>query len=103
MSKHTQDHFFAAKTCDRCGDPLRARTMSKFNRDTLCMACKQAERECPGYIDADDAEVAAVRGGDYNFPGVGLTARDREFLALRLAERRAREAQAHPEADAASA
>jgi len=97
------DHFFAATNCDRCKDPLGVRTMSKFNREAICMPCKTAEREAPGYIDADDAEVAAVRRGEYNFPGVGLTARDREFLAERLAERREREAKAHTGADAASA
>ena len=67
------DEFFTKKTCDRCGGSLEGgRTMSMFNTETICMACKEKERKLPGYDAAHAAEVAAVRGGDYNFKGVGL-------------------------------
>ena len=39
------------------------------------------------YEEARAAEFAAVRGGDYNFPGIGLSAADHVFLAERRAKR----------------
>ena len=66
------DEFFTKKRCDRCGESLAGgRTMSRFNTEVLCMEC--AERECqhPDYRKAADAELAAVRRGDMNFPGIG--------------------------------
>jgi hypothetical protein len=75
-------------TCDRCGGDARISIMSKFNRDTLCTACKDDERLAPGYAFADAAEAAAVRGGNYHFAGVGLSAADESFLAARRAARR---------------
>jgi hypothetical protein len=62
--------------------------MSKFNRDIICTPCKDDECEAPGYAAADAAEVAAVRGGNYNFPGIGLSPQDQEFLAARRAARK---------------
>jgi len=61
--------------------------MSKFNNDWLCSECKEDERAAPGYAAADAAEVAAVLAGVRNFPGVGLSPADRDFLAVRLVER----------------
>jgi hypothetical protein len=46
------------------------------------------ERQAPGYARADVAELAAVRNRNYNFPGVGLSATDRQFLAERRAARK---------------
>lgn len=86
---NAQNRYFSARTCDRCKAPLGASIMSKFDQAILCLACKADERLAPGYLLADEAEVAAVRRQEYNFPGVGLTAQDREFLAARLALRRA--------------
>jgi hypothetical protein len=45
--------------------------MSRFNTDMLCDACEKKEKDHPKYKAARDAEDAAVRAGDYNFPGVG--------------------------------
>jgi len=67
--------------CDRCGDDTSVTTMSKFNRDTICMPCKLEETESPNYGRAVEAEACAVRGGDYNFPGIGLATEDLIFLA----------------------
>ena len=67
------DEFFTKKNCDRCGKPLDGlRTMSRFNTDTICMDCEAAERKRPDYEAAREAELAAVRAGDYNFKGIGL-------------------------------
>lgn len=45
--------------------------MSWFNRDLICMACASAEGSHPDYPAARSAEHAAVKRGDFNFPGVG--------------------------------
>jgi hypothetical protein len=59
--------------CARCHADFAsvASIMSKFNLDTLCLDCKNRERLHPDYAAADAAEVAAVRAGQLNFPGVG--------------------------------
>ena len=79
---HHSDH------CDRCNGPLELPIMSKFNRDIICTPCKDDECEAPGYAAADAAEVAAVRAGDYNFPGIGLSPQGQAFLAARRAARK---------------
>ena len=68
-------------TCQRCHRPLKVSIMSKFNTDTICLTCCDDEQRAPGYKAASAAEGAAVRSGDYNFPGVGLSPEDRAFLA----------------------
>lgn len=74
--------------CDRCGADLKlGSTMSKFNTDQLCMACKADERLAPNYALADAAELAQVRAGNYNYGGVGLASEDVQFLAERRAAR----------------
>ena len=35
------------------------------------MACEAEERKHPDYAKAEAAEMAAIRAGDYNFPGIG--------------------------------
>ena len=61
--------------------------MSKFNTDTICMSCEEDERQAPGYAEASRAESDAVRSGDYNFPGIGLSLADAKFLADRIKAR----------------
>lgn len=66
------DEFFSKRRCDRCGGPLDAgRTMSRFNRDVLCIDCSAAEKRHPNYKAAAAAELAAVKRGDMDFPGIG--------------------------------
>ena len=65
------DIFFTQEKCDRCGRELTVRIMSRFNEDVLCPDCEQEERQHPDYQKAADAELAAVRRGDMNFPGIG--------------------------------
>ena len=69
--------------CDRCGVKPDVSTMSKFNTDTLCDRCADDERLAPGYAAACAAEMAAVKQGNFNCHGVGLSADDREFLTRR--------------------
>ena len=63
--------------------------MSRFNEEELCLQCLSDEKTAPGYEKALDAEVAATRLGRLNFPGVGLSAQDREYLQKVLKFRRA--------------
>jgi len=74
ISMREQDGFLFKENCDRCGASLRtnAYTMSVFNQQAICMACKEIEMRHPAYPAAHAAEVAAVRQGNYNFSGVGL-------------------------------
>jgi len=58
--------------CQRCGQPTNVTIVSMFNTEEICMACKDAERQRPDYKDAISADEAAIRGGDYNFKGIGL-------------------------------
>ena len=68
-----RDPFFAKKVCDRCGGSLAGgRIMSMYNEDCLCMDCKTAEKNRPDYKAAVAADVAAIKVGNYNFPGIGL-------------------------------
>jgi hypothetical protein len=69
--------------CARCGVEPFAHVTSFFNTDVICLPCATDEQEAPGYVAAHAAEVAAVRAGDYNFPGVGLSPADAAFLAAR--------------------
>ena len=73
--------------CHRCYASIRVSIMSKLNTDILCMACKDDEKSLPSYQAGADAELEAVRSGNYNFPGVGLTPEDQKFLAARRAAR----------------
>jgi hypothetical protein len=85
--------------CDRCHSPIKVSIMSKLNTDILCMACKKDERALPTYQAGADAETKAVRCGDYNFPGVGLTPGDQEFLAKRRAARNCNVTASDPKVD----
>lgn len=75
------------RSCERCGAPLIGWGVSYFDTDTCCAACLDDEREAPGYEAARAAEAAAVRAGDLNFRGVGLSPADAAFLAERRAAR----------------
>ena len=66
------DDFLTKKKCDRCGGSLeRGRIMSRFDTSCLCLDCEREERQHPDYQKAADAELAAVRRGNMNFPGIG--------------------------------
>lgn len=66
------DSFFSKVHCDRCGKVLTVRTMSMFNKDVICPACKEAERKNPRYREACEAEHKALLDGNRNFEGIGL-------------------------------
>ncbi len=69
-----RDAFFEKQLCDRCHQLLNGiRTQSMYNNDVLCMSCKDKETQRSDYPDAVQADVDAIKHGDYNFPGIGLS------------------------------
>ncbi len=60
--------------CPRCRNESTVSIMSKFNTEEICIPCKDREEKHPLYAEADQAEVAAVRNGNYNFQGTGCPA-----------------------------
>lgn len=60
-------------TCARCGADLRKTSsiMSRFNTDTICGDCKAIEKVHPNYPRAHGEELAAVKAGNTNYPGIG--------------------------------
>lgn len=66
------DDFFKKQFCDRCGKKLTVRIMSMYNEDCLCMECKKEEEKREDYEKAVEADIAAIKSGNYNFKGIGL-------------------------------
>ena len=55
------DNFFTQKNCDRCGKSLKdGRIQSMFNSECICSEYKKAQ----------DADIAEIRKGNYNFKGI---------------------------------
>ena len=65
------DNFLSKKNCDRCNKELKSRIMSIFNTDCLCIECHTLEQHHEKYEEARQAELKAVKRGNYNFPGIG--------------------------------
>ncbi len=58
--------------CDRCKKPTNGETiMSMFNQEIICIPCKEEEKKEANYKEAVEADHKAIRGGNYNFPGIG--------------------------------
>jgi hypothetical protein len=45
--------------------------MSMYSTALICLECKDKEEKRPDYEEARDADVAAIKRGDFNFPGIG--------------------------------
>jgi hypothetical protein len=45
--------------------------MSWFDERLICTDCSERETEHPRYDEAREAELNAVRSGDFNFKGIG--------------------------------
>lgn len=66
------DRFFTQTHCDRCGGSLDGgKIMSRFDTSCICMDCYEKEQKMPEYREAAEAELAALRHGNRNFPGIG--------------------------------
>ena len=67
------DTFYTQTQCDRCGGSLQeGRTMSMYNRQCICLKCKEAERKRDDYAAAVAADHEAIKQGNYDFDGIGL-------------------------------
>lgn len=67
------DKFFKKTRCDRCGGSLSSgRTLSMFNMQVICRTCKETEKKRDDYKKARAADLAEIKKGNYNFPGIGL-------------------------------
>ena len=60
-----QDIFFSTEKCDRCSTKLKARTMSWFNEDTICMDCKDKEKDLKFDLAHAGLNVQALEGCGY--------------------------------------
>lgn len=59
--------------CDRCGfSNNNIQIMSKFNKDMICMPCKEEEKAHPKYQEASEAELNECKAGRMNYIGIGL-------------------------------
>ncbi len=58
--------------CERCYEETMISTGSMFNTQQICVPCEEREKAHPDYEKARKVEGEAVRGGDLNFPGIGL-------------------------------
>lgn len=56
--------------CDRCKRTDVSLTMSRLNTDMCCPECLAKEKKHPRYQEALEAEMAEVRKGNYNYPGL---------------------------------
>jgi len=61
------------ENCERCHQPTNGVTiMSMYNEDIICMSCKNAEKKRSDYQQAQDADIAEIKKGNYNYEGIGL-------------------------------
>lgn len=57
--------------CERCNLPTNGTTiMSVFNKDIICMECKELEKKDPKYKLALDSEIEQIKKGNYNYEGL---------------------------------
>jgi len=62
------------ENCQRCGKEITAHTMSMFNKELICMGCKEVEKNHPDYDKARRKELEEVMKGNYNYEGIGKPA-----------------------------
>lgn len=56
--------LLTATSCDRCGGELKARTMSWFTEDTICMDCSNKEQVIKRAL-RDKGDSSAMEGCGY--------------------------------------
>lgn len=57
--------------CKRCGTKDCILIMSMFNNDMICTDCKEKEKKHHDYEKAEQADIEAIKIGNYNFKGIG--------------------------------
>lgn len=58
-------------SCQRCYKETNCHTMSMYSEKLICMGCKEKEEKRDDYGKARDADVTAIKAGNYNFSGIG--------------------------------
>lgn len=58
--------------CDRCGKPMDRFTMSWFNSEEICSACRELERKHPNFEEAREYILKQEEQGNRNVIGIGL-------------------------------
>ncbi|MBW9171201.1 gamma-glutamylcyclotransferase [Clostridium estertheticum] len=65
------DKFFTQKFCDRCsGSLVDGRIMPMFNKECICMACCEKEKQDKDYDKASKADRDEIKKGNYNYEGL---------------------------------
>ena len=68
----SQDPFLTATQCQRCGGSLKdGRTISMYNKQIICKACKDQEILEPDYAEAVAADHREILKGNREFEGIG--------------------------------
>ena len=71
--------------CQRCRQKTDVTSMSRFNTQMCCPPCLDLEKSHPEYSTAETLEIAAVKRGDFNFPGIGLPSGYSQWASRRTA------------------
>jgi hypothetical protein len=58
--------------CQRCNSDNKITTGSMFNTQMICLKCKEQEIKHDMYEFARKVESDQVKGGNYNYEGIGL-------------------------------
>lgn len=64
------DKFFKIADCERCGERLDLRIISKMNEDVICSNCYMKEMNHPYYEEAVKKEAEEVAAGNFNYKGL---------------------------------
>ena len=59
------DTFFTQRTCSRCPNDLKVRTMSWYNKDTICLECAMKEDEIKKRLRAQGKDPSNYEGCGY--------------------------------------
>ena len=62
--------------CHRCGKETHSFTMSWFSTESICLDCSDEENNHADIELAKAVELAHVKSGNYNYPGIGWPGKD---------------------------
>jgi len=57
--------------CQQCFDKTNTHIMSMYSTRLICLKCKDQETTRDDYKEAVDADVTAIKAGNFNFKGIG--------------------------------
>ena len=57
--------------CQQCFVETSAYIMSMYSTRLICLTCKEEEERRDDYGEAVDADIAAIKSGNFNFKGIG--------------------------------